>query len=202
MAESVECYVDPLSPWGFRATCWLRSARAVRPLEVRWGLLSLAELNPNVDDEARKGRYLASRETQRVLVQAEREGGQEAMATMLYELAKARYERAVNLADPEVIAAAAGAAGLPAGIRNRAVDDPSTSEWIGEEHRRLAALGAFGIPTLIFAGAQPLFGPVLNSIPQGEEAGSLLDHVAWLARREDFSELKRNRVPFAAPSPR
>ena len=93
-----------------------------------------------------------------------------------------------------------GRAGVP-GVVQRAMADASTLAWIEEEHRRLAGLGAIGIPTLIFEGAEPIFGPVLNEIPQGEDAGAYLDHVAWLARRADFAELKRNRAPWTAPAP-
>jgi len=37
------------------------------------------------------------------------------------------------------------------------------------------------------------FGPVITSVPTGEDAGELWDHIAWLATRDDFFEYKRSR---------
>jgi hypothetical protein len=34
---------------------------------------------------------------------------------------------------------------------------------------------------------------VITSVPTGEDAGELWDHIAWLAARDDFFEYKRSR---------
>jgi len=38
-----------------------------------------------------------------------------------------------------------------------------------------------------------IFGPVIDKVPEGEEAGDLWDHVKSLAGQQSFYELKRSR---------
>jgi hypothetical protein len=49
------------------------------------------------------------------------------------------------------------------------------------------------VPTISVAGKKGFFGPVINSVPEREDAGELWDHVAWLAARDDVFEYKRSR---------
>jgi hypothetical protein len=38
-----------------------------------------------------------------------------------------------------------------------------------------------------------MFGPVIDSVPQGEAAGELWDRLVWLMRQPSFFEVKRSR---------
>src|SRR4051812_19125671 len=60
-----------------------------------------------------------------------------------------------------------------------------------QEHRRgLNVAGSIaGLPTIHING-RPFFGPVLGSIPRGEQAGKVWDAVETLATNPDFWELK------------
>jgi hypothetical protein len=55
---------------------------------------------------------------------------------------------------------------------------------------------AFGVPTIrLDGGTGPaLFGPVLSELPKDDDAVELLEHFVWLARYENFSEFKRDRM--------
>ena len=50
-----------------------------------------------------------------------------------------------------------------------------------------------GTPTIAFEGAA-FFGPVLSSIPRGEEAGQLWDGCVAVVKVPYFYELKRSRT--------
>jgi hypothetical protein len=52
----------------------------------------------------------------------------------------------------------------------QALDDPSTHDEVRADHDRVTGLGGWGVPTLVFGGAQALFGPVLIDPPAGEAA--------------------------------
>jgi hypothetical protein len=53
--QEVTQYFDPLCPWAYITSQWLREVRQVRPVVVRFSLMSLAVLNENEDlsDEMR-----------------------------------------------------------------------------------------------------------------------------------------------------
>jgi protein-disulfide isomerase len=54
--------------------------------------------------------------------------------------------------------------------------------------------GAIGTPTLYFNGGDaPFYGPVIDAVPSGEDAGLLWDHLAWIAMQPYFYEFKRSR---------
>jgi hypothetical protein len=96
--------------------------------------------------------------------------------------------------DQAAVRASLGDAGLDPSIVDRALDDRSTMEDVRAEHdAAVAEVGAFGVPTIVLATGQGMFGPVIAKAPTGEAAGELWDHVEWLIRRDGFFELKRER---------
>jgi DSBA-like thioredoxin domain len=60
--------------------------------------------------------------------------------------------------------------GLDPALVGEAIDDPSTNDEVRTDHDRLTGLGGWGVPTLVFAGDRPLFGPVLIEPPTGPAA--------------------------------
>ena len=59
---------------------------------------------------------------------------------------------------------------LDPALVGQAIDDPSTTDEVKADHDRLACLGGWGVPTLVFDGSQALFGPVLIKPPAGPAA--------------------------------
>ena len=75
----------------------------------------------------------------------------------------------------------------------RETDDFSSMSSLTGNSDGVDRLGAFGVPTISVNGQRGFFGPVITSVPTGEDAGELWDHLAWLAARSDFFEYKRSR---------
>jgi predicted DsbA family dithiol-disulfide isomerase len=188
--EPVVFYLDPICPWTWRASLWLREVRQVRPVEIEWRFFSL--------DKNREGEWIEGRSgvALRTLALARRQGGPEAVDRLYLALGEARHERKEELRDPSVVDAAVAAAGLPPDLRAKAVADPSTREEIEAEHEAVVEQRkAFGVPVIVLDGGEGphVWGPVINAVPRGEDAVQFWDRVVWLVRRPDFFELKRPR---------
>ena len=167
----------------------------MRPVEVRWRFFSLEEVNKGdktVDwDNGRSAPIL------RVFALVRRQHGEEAVDRFYQALARARFEREQQFADPGVCEAALEEAGLDPSLKAAALADPTTRDEVLAEHTTLVGKdGSFGVPTLVLDnGDGPgIFGPVIKPVPEGEAAGELWDRVLWLARQPGFFELKRART--------
>lgn len=80
-------YFDPLCPWTWRTSQWIREVQSQQPLEVEWKIISLG-LNNNAPDEA-----LANL---RPLVLARREGGNEAVSRLYQALGHATHDKGLK----------------------------------------------------------------------------------------------------------
>jgi len=197
-SETVAFYFDPICPWAWRAADWIREVRQVRPVEVEWRFFSLEEVNKGdktVDWEG--GRSVPAL---RVLALVRRQHGNDAVDRLYAALGQARFVRNEELSNPAVIEQALASAGLDPGLRAAALADASTRDEVLREHYAVVEhMEAFGVPTLVLDGGRGpgIFGPVINPVPRGEEAGQLWDRLVWLMRQPGFYEIKRTR-----PQPR
>lgn len=197
MAESinVKFYLDPACPWCWRTSLWIREVAKVRPIAIEWDFFSLSMVNKQADNLA--GLNSPSEPALRTLALARRTGGNQAVGDLYLAIGKARHEREAKLDDLEMIRAALQEAKLDEKLLDEALNDPSTIEEINRSHNYIVGQKAIGVPTMVLSQngkeTMPIFGPVITDVPQGEEAGEMWDHVAWLTQRTDFFELKRNR---------
>jgi predicted DsbA family dithiol-disulfide isomerase len=194
MTETVEFYFDPLCPWAWQGAVWIREVRSVRPIDVEWRLFSLflinehnEEFGPDVRD-----RMLSAL---RVLALVRREKDNEAVGEAYRAIGERLHEsRPKPEMSPDLLRESLAAAGLEAGMVDRALADPTTEHEVVEEHGAVVErVGAFGVPTIVLPSGRGIFGPVKALAPTGQAAGELWDHVRWLAEQDDFFELKRAR---------
>lgn len=184
-------YFDPLCPWAWRTSKWIREVQHQQPLEVEWRIFSLAEANGLSGADV----YTPLR----MIVLAQREGGNAAVGRLYEVLGHALHEQTVDVQEPGVfqqaIRDALANAGLDPTMLERALDDPSTLEEVKREHQRaVEQYGAYGVPWLVAGGQSFGFnGPVIDAVPQGESATALWRHVSWLLSQPYFYELKRER---------
>ncbi len=187
------CYFDPISPWAWRVSVWLREVARQRPLEIEWKFFSLARANAHRESYPRQDLHQQSGKAFRALLMARRRGGNAAVNRLGLALGQARHEHGQDLSQDAVVEAALKRAGLDPCLLAAALADPSTAEQLEQEHDAIVAAGAFGVPTLVLDGLAPTFGPVLTVPPAGPAAITLWDHVVWLIRQPYFYELKRQR---------
>lgn len=189
--QTVEFYFDPICPWAWRTSLWIREVRNVRPVAVNWRFLSLELINTRREGGEVRETHRMSRVPFDLLALARREHGEDGVDRLYLALGQARHERKEDISQREVLAAALEAAGLDPALLERALADASLAQEVEREHEAIAARGAFGVPTLVLDGCAPMFGPVINPVPTGEAAGLLWDHVRYLLEQPGFYELKR-----------
>src|SRR5205823_15084966 len=135
VAENIEFYFDPLCPWAWQGAVWIRQVSEVRAIRVEWRLFSLFLINEHHEElgpEVRE-RMLAGL---RVLALVRRETGNEATGEVYRSIGERLHEtRPRPEMSPELLRDAVVAAGLDAGVVDRALADPSTEAEVVAEHQ-------------------------------------------------------------------
>jgi 2-hydroxychromene-2-carboxylate isomerase len=194
MTTNVDFWFDPLCPWAWLTSRWILEVEAVRDVQVRWHVMSLALLNADregLSDEY-KQRMEAAIGTVRVCIAAEQGHGAEVLGPLYTALGERIHVKAEPNERPMVESALA-AAGLPVELADTLVD-ASYDEALQISHDAgMAPVGQdVGTPIIHFDGFA-IFGPVVTPAPKGEAAGTLWDAVATIATVPGFYELKRGR---------
>ncbi len=191
----VDFWFDPLCPWAWITSRWMLEVEQVRPVTVRWHVMSLAVLNENRDDLSAdyKARLADAWGPVRVCVAAEQKVGPAAVLP-LYTAIGTRFHNAKEERNRATIEAALADAGLPAELAD-AMQSTEFDEAVRASHQDgIERVGVeVGTPVISVGGAS-IFGPVITPIPRGETAGRLWDGVQLCLQTPGFYELKRSRL--------
>jgi predicted DsbA family dithiol-disulfide isomerase len=192
MAEKIRFHFDPLCPWAWQSSRWIRAVEVVRDVEVDWRLFSLALINADKDDPLADV-HATGTSALRSLALVMREEGNGAVGRVYEALGNLTHERDTRVSD-EILLQALRDGGSDPGVLERALADDSTSDAVRRQHdAAVEEVGCFGVPTIVVSSGKGIFGPVVSVAPEGEAAGELWDHVRWLTEADGFFELKRNR---------
>ncbi|MEV5977071.1 DsbA family protein [Streptomyces sp. NPDC052114] len=194
----VDFWFDPVCPYTWITSRWLREVERVRGVEVRWRVMSLAVLNEGLavdpeDPEGLYGEYMKAHG--RVCAAVRERHGNEALGRYFDALGRHLHERQ----DWSGMTAALAEAGLPARLQSVAMTSEYDPVVRASHDAGIALVGTdVGTPVLSVDGVGALFGPVVSPAPRGEAAGRLWDGVVLLAGTRSFCELRR---PYGAPDP-
>ena len=165
----------------------------MRDIRVEWHVMSLSYLNEDKDVSEDYRKKLADGwGPVRVLMAAQEHVGQQALLP-LYTAMGERIHVEKSGITPEMAESALAAAGLPTELVQAWTDDTYDEAVKKSHHKGMDQVGDdVGTPTIAFEGSA-FFGPVLTSIPRGEDAGRIWDASVTLSAYPDFFELKRTR---------
>ncbi len=194
----VDFWFDPLCPWAWIASRWMLEVERVRPVAIRWHVMSLAVLNEGREMSERYRDLMAKAwGPVRVCVAAEQRLGNQAVLP-LYTALGTRFHNEKQERNRATIEAAIADAGLPADLAD-AIESTEYDDAVRVSHKdgieRVG--GDVGTPVISVGGAS-IFGPVVTPIPRGEDAGRLWDGVQLCLQTPGFFELKRSR--YAEPA--
>jgi protein-disulfide isomerase-like protein with CxxC motif len=191
----VDFWFDPLCPWAWITSRWMLEVQQVRPVRVRWHVMSLAVLNEG--KEGLPERYQEAMRTAwgpvRVCIAAEQKFGPEVLGP-LYTALGTRFHLEKAERDRPTIEAALAAAGLPAELAD-AMESTEYDDALRASHcDGMDRVGyEVGTPVISVNGFS-CFGPVVTPIPRGEAAARLWDGFLLVTGTDGFFELKRSRT--------
>jgi 2-hydroxychromene-2-carboxylate isomerase len=199
-------WFDPVCPFAWMTSKWVRIVAEQREYRVEWRLISLRLLNRHVDYDAQfppeyEAGHTAGLRLLRVAAHARAEHGPQALDPLQAALGRHVFEDPAGQPSPERATGRAfleqvlTEAGLPVDLA-AAVDDGAWDAEVQEETEAALQLTGrdVGTPILHFRppGGAAFFGPVISRLPDPEDAVELWDHVVALAGFAGFAELKRS----------
>ncbi|OEJ96269.1 DsbA family oxidoreductase [Streptomyces thermolilacinus] len=199
---TADFWFDPLCPWAWMTSRWMLEVQKVRPVDVRWHVMSLAVLNEDkldqVPEEYRETLRTTAWHPVRVAIAAEQLHGAEVLGR-LYTAMGTRFHNEGRPHDREVLAEALVEAGLPAELVEYAEKDTYDAELRASHKEGINKVGQeVGTPVISVPGPDgaevAFFGPVVTPAPKGEAAARLWDGTLLVASTPGFYEIKRTRT--------
>jgi hypothetical protein len=202
-------YFDPVCPFAWMTSKWVRRVQAARDYTVDWRFISLRLVNEHVDYAARfppeyEAGHTAGLRLLRLAAAVRDEHGRAAVGDLYAALGAAVFDvepvpddagAHARRGTAEFVAPVLAGLGLPAGLA-AALDDPARDAVVRAETEEALALTGRDVGTPILHVEPPsglaFFGPVISRLPSEAESVELWDHVVALARFPGFAELKRS----------
>ena len=208
----IHFYFDPVCPFAWMTSKWLRMVMRQRDYHVDWRFISLRMVNADVDYDAHfpadyEAGHTAGLRLLRVAAEARLSQGREAVGRLYAALGKHIFDSGPPGGDRitdegldyrgtrAFLAPVLEDAGLPADLAGALDDDEHDLTIRKETDEALAVTGKdVGTPIIHFdpPNGVAFFGPVISRLPAEEDAARLWDHVVGLAGFPGFAELKRS----------
>lgn len=206
MSRQLDFYFDPVCPFAWMTSKWVRMVAETRDMEVGWRFISLRLLNADKDYATyfpagyEKG-HTTGLHLLRVAAAVRERHGETAVGDYYRACGEAIFDgepgaQSAAQRDLDGFARALlDGLGLDPGCAG-ALDDAGRDPVIQAETDRALQLTGRDVGTPILHFSPPdgtaFFGPVISRLPSPEDAARLWDHVTGLAAFGGFAEIKRS----------
>jgi hypothetical protein len=179
---------------------WLLEVEKVRPLDVRFNVMSLSVLNEGRDELPERYRELMEKGwgPVRVCIAAAEAAGPQVLRDLYTALGTRIHLQKYEL-DEKLFREALTEVGLDPELAAAAGSDTRDEALRASHNAGMKPVGTdVGTPVIHAPGPEQgetiaFFGPVVTPAPKGEAAGKLWDGVVLVAGTPGFYELKRTR---------
>ena len=198
-SATVEMWFDPRCPWAWITSRWLLEVENVRPVRIRFRVMSLSVLNEgreNLPERYKEG-LAKGWGPVRVAIAAEQKYGNEVLRDLYTALGTRAHLQKRELDNDTLVEVLAGL-GLDPALAE-AADSTEYDEALRASHDAGMAPVGLDVGTPVIHAPGPdgatiaFFGPVVTPAPKGEAAGRLWDGVLLVAGTPGFYEIKRTR---------
>ncbi len=194
--HEIDFFFDPMCPWAYQTSLWIREVRRLNGLEIHWRFFSLEETNRPEGKKHPWERELAyGWSPMRVAAHLRRRD--ESLCDAWYlACGRALHEEARKPHDPEIARELLVEIGARADDWDVAIADPTTHDDVRADHEfAVRELAGFGVPILLFPSsdqrpAKAVFGPVVVPAPMGDQALALWDVTVAYTRIDGLYEIK------------
>jgi hypothetical protein len=204
-STDVTFYFNPVCPFAWMTSKWLRMVIAQRNYTVDWKFISLRLINAEVDYDTHfppgyEDGHTAGLRLLRVAARTRAEHGAEAVGRLYRAMGTRIFDTnnhgdTVDRGSAGFVEPILAEVGLPAELAD-ASDDTSLDVLLRAETDEALALTGRDVGTPIIHFQPPagvaFFGPVISRLPKPDDAARLWDHVVGLANFGGFAEMKRS----------
>lgn len=205
----IHFHFDPVCPFAWITSRWVRKVAAQREYRVDWRFISLRLINAHVDYDAHfppgylQG-HTAGLRMLRVAARTRAEHGRDAMGPLydalggsVFDLDPPSDPQAYqdSLGTREVVEPLLATLDLPTDLADALDDESWDAEIQADTDHALSLTGKdVGTPIIAFRppDGQAFFGPVISRVPDDADALRLWDAVLELTSFPGFAELKRS----------
>jgi predicted DsbA family dithiol-disulfide isomerase len=196
---TVDMWFDPICPWAWMTSRWLLEVEKIRPIDIRFNVMSLSVLNAGRDLPERYQNLMAEGwGPVRVCIAAAESAGPDVLRDLYTALGTRIHLQKYEL-DEKLYAEALTEVGLDLALAAAATSDAWDEALRTSHDAGMKPVGLdVGTPVIHAPGPTDgetvaFFGPVVTPAPKGEAAGRLWDGVMLVAGTPGFYEIKRTR---------